>query len=68
MGKSKKTGKIYFITKYIVENFGKDTILEILKRPEEYNKILKLSDEELDKNIEEFYNLKNIMNKNKEEQ
>ena len=58
----------YFITKYIVENFGKDTILEILKRPEEYNKILKLSDEELDKNIEEFYNLKNIMNKNKEEQ
>lgn len=57
----------YFITKYIVETFGKDTVIEILKKPDEYNKILKLSDEELDKNIEEFYKLKN-MKRNKEEQ
>lgn len=56
----------YFITKYIVETFGKDVILEILKRPDEYNKILKLSDEEFDKKLQEFYNLKNIKEKNKE--
>lgn len=45
----------YFITRYIVETFGKDTVLEILKNPSKYNEILKLSDEQIDKKLEEYY-------------
>lgn len=45
----------YFITRYIVETFGKETVLEILKNPSKYNEILKLSDEEIDRKIEEYY-------------
>ena len=45
----------YFITRYIVEKFGKRTIIKILKNPTKYNEILKLSDEEIDEKIKEYY-------------
>lgn len=45
----------YFITRYIVETFGKDTIIKILKNPSKYNEILKLSDEQIDKKLKEYY-------------
>lgn len=45
----------YFITKYIVEKFGKNVVLKILNNPNSYNEILGLSDEELDQRIEEYY-------------
>ena len=45
----------YFITRYIVETFGKETIIKILKNPTKYNEILKLSDEEIDEKIKEYY-------------
>lgn len=45
----------YFITRYIVEKFGKRTIIRILKNPTKYNEILKLSDEEIDEEIKEYY-------------
>lgn len=45
----------YFITRYIVETFGKDVVIEILKNPSKYNEILKLSDEQIDKKLEEYY-------------
>lgn len=45
----------YFITRYIAETFGKETILKILKNPTKYNEILKLSDEEIDEKIKEYY-------------
>lgn len=45
----------YFITRYIVETFGKETIIKILKNPTKYNEILKLSDKEIDEKIKEYY-------------
>ncbi len=45
----------YFITRYIVETFGKETIIKILKKPTKYNEILKLSDEKIDEKIKEYY-------------
>ena len=45
----------YFITRYIVKAFGKETIIKILKNPTKYNEILKLSDEEIDEKIKEYY-------------
>lgn len=45
----------YFIARYIAQTYGKYTILKILRNPNNYNKILKLSDEELDERIEEYY-------------
>ena len=45
----------YFITRYIVETFGKDTVIKILKNPSKYNEILKLSDEQIDKKLKEYY-------------
>ncbi len=45
----------YFITRYMVEIFGKETIIKILKNPTKYNEILKLSDKEIDEKIKEYY-------------
>ena len=45
----------YFITRFIVERFGKDTILKILNNPDKYNEILNLTDEEIDLKLEEYY-------------
>lgn len=45
----------YFITRYIIETFGKNVVLEILKHPTKYNEILRLSDEEIDKCLLEYY-------------
>ncbi len=45
----------YFIARYIAETYGKYTVLEILKNPNNYNNLLRLSDKELDKKIEEYY-------------
>ena len=45
----------YFITRYIVKAFGKETIIKILKNPTKYNEILKLSDKEIDEKIKEYY-------------
>lgn len=45
----------YFITRYIVETFGKENIIKILKNPTKYNEILKLSDKEIDEKIKEYY-------------
>lgn len=45
----------YYITRYIAEKFGKEKGIEILKNPTKYNEILKLTDEEIDKELEKFY-------------
>lgn len=45
----------YFIANFIFNKFGKGTILEILKRPNDYNKILQLSDAEIDKHLKKYY-------------
>lgn len=45
----------YFITRYILEKFGKNALLEILKYPNKYNEILKLSDEEIDNALSKHY-------------
>jgi len=47
----------YFITRYIVENFGKNIVLEILKTPDKYNEILNLSDEDIDRELEKYYKI-----------
>lgn len=37
------------------DDFGKNTILEILKNPTKYNEILGLSDKEIDIKLEKYY-------------
>lgn len=45
----------YFITRYIAETFGKNIVLKILQNPDKYNEILNMTDEEIDKHLEEYY-------------
>ncbi len=45
----------YFIANFIFNKFGRDVILEILRQPEKYNKILHLSDSEIDECLGEYY-------------
>lgn len=45
----------YFIANFILEKFGRNIVMEILKRPNDYNEILQLSDFEIDKQLKEYY-------------
>lgn len=52
----------YFIAKFLLKMYGKETILKILQCPSNYNSILGLSDEELDSKLKEYYSRTNICN------
>ncbi|HIU51119.1 MAG TPA: hypothetical protein IAB70_00610 [Candidatus Merdicola faecigallinarum] len=45
----------YFVTRFLTKTFGLEKIVEIYENPKAYNKILGLTDEEIENQMIEFY-------------
>lgn len=55
----------FYITLYLYKTYGRQKIIDIYKNPTNYNEILNKTDNELDEDILEYYDIKNNLDNDK---